>query len=33
MFSAQKMKHSIKDFFRKYDQIHSGFGHIYWRNS
>ena len=31
---AQKMKFSIKDFIRKYDQIHidCGFGHIYWRN-
>ena len=31
--TAQKMKFSIKGFFRKCDQIRSGFGHISWRNS
>ena len=31
--TAQKMKFSIKNFVSKYDQIHPGFGHIYWRNS
>ena len=34
IYTAQKMKFSIKDFFIKYDQIrrNCGFGHIYWRN-
>ena len=31
VFTAQKMKFYIKDFFSKCDQIRS-FGHIYWRN-
>ena len=31
--TAQKMKFSIKNFVSKYDQIRTGFGHIYWRNS
>ena len=29
----KKLKFSIKDFFSKCDQIRSGFGHIYGRNS
>ena len=29
---AQKMKFSIKDFFRECDQIRRTLGHIYWRN-
>ena len=29
---AQKMKFSIKDFFRNCDQIRRTLGHIYWRN-
>ena len=41
IYTAQKMKFSIKDFFIKYDQIRRKLrshllitftGHIYWRN-
>ena len=30
--TTQKMKFSIKGFYSKCDQIHSLYGHIYWRN-
>ena len=33
IYTLQKMKFSVKDFFSKCDHIRScGFGHIYWRN-
>ena len=32
IYTVQKMKFSIKDFFSKYGQIRSEFGHINWRN-